>query len=262
MISNIIEFSQYLRQYTNFFLLRKKNKNPFLEKYFSSDKLENKDVIIVFKAKEDHNGAISALSFSNFCRFQSHKNIKVVFKEVSCISEMENEIDLLKLKNNCIKGLFIHAHGTSDRLILGKKEATLDLFSFENRIVYTSGLGNIHKLEKMAQKIDKDAVIILKSCSTGRVDVFENTCIAQAIATTFEGRLVIAPIRSSTEFGAKIKWNDDKLSVSFTGKKLTSRTGVTGKLQNLFNTILYYLSLGFYNQDITAKFRHFSSLNV
>ncbi len=228
----------------------------------------NQDVLLVLKASDDENGALSlSKPFQNYA-MSNHGKVKVVKKTVSSIQDIVLEIDELDKQNARIIGVWINAHSGKNYIVLGKDTGQTD-----NHIIANAKIGkkedvanrpimpNVDQLREALNKIKKNGVIVLDSCETGRIDISGKPSIAQSIADLAPGKIVYAATQPISSLSAQINWKTDsasdlkRLEVNFTDAKQSFRSGFLGCILNI-NFFCLYL-LGILKVDITAKFKKY-----
>lgn len=202
---------------------------------------DNEDVILIVKAKEDHNGALNIMSHENIQKLNTQKKYKVVCKTVENIGEIKEVInEVVVEKNNRIKCLWLSAHGSPYSLNFGFLETRYsneeERFNARKR-----GMINAHSVADLTDsfsKLDEDAVVILDACSTGKIRSSTSN-IAQRIASRVRGRTVFAPVEDMVAIGAKIELTEDPI----TSKASISYKFTAPRIASFFSW-----------QDITARF--------
>lgn len=176
-----------------------------------------KDILLMFTAKNDHNGALkscSALSVLN-----SQNKYEVVCKEISSINEINETIKQMKDQKNRIRVLWISAHGHPHEISLGEETTTNDAYDISN---YNHAIRDfLDPLKKGFSLLEKNATIVLSSCSTGVINEDDVPNIAQSIASLCPGRRVFAPTKPTTE---TLITNFEPFSVEFLYGKTTDMT--------------------------------------
>jgi len=221
------------------------------EKHDGKD-VHNRDVILFLKAKDDHNDALSIPSPVLFT-LTSQKKYPVVFKEISSCQDIQSAIEKMQQQNNRIHAIWINAHGDKSGVALSQ---TNDLATVKNSADKDYKLSRDRIKYSMAS-LDKNAVIVLESCSTGKVDGLEDPNIAQTVATITETHTVIAPTEDLNKVGARIR-NLETMDVQFRGAKKSTAPGFLKKVVNVWNEALFIHSFGRYGRNITGRFRHYS----
>lgn len=178
-------------------------------KLINNQDVVNSDVVLVGTAKYDHNGAFSFQNSGQISKtLYNQDHTKIVERSISSIEELDTFLTQMKTQNNRIKGLIIRAHGSPD---------TCDL---DNSECISTNVGrNIDKLHAPLQKLEKDATIILISCSTGKpIDGRLN--MAGTIANLAPGRIVMAPKTIANINEVDFQWKDKKLHAVFKEGKI------------------------------------------
>jgi hypothetical protein len=234
-------------------------------KFFDGYRVKNSDIILILIAKTDHNGAFKTDDLNNLFKLHNQNRYKVIYREVSTISDIYSTIKTLKNdQNNRIKGLWIQAHGNPRGFLLNEKQKggfIINTSSF-NPTSYqfkSNGNGNVEELTVALTLLEKNAVILLDSCSTGRIDTSQdNRSIAQTIASLAPGRTVIAPTTIVSALSLKFEWKMESDDLLIGGKFINPKTarikGLMGKIANLFYIIVYLASPNFYGENVTARY--------
>jgi len=209
-------------------------------RYDGSD-VQNSDVILVLKAKHDHNGALSLPHFENSFQMHNFTKERIVYRNISSLNDINRELEQQKLKNNRIKALHIHAHGSSDGFRIADRAAVLRF--------------NARWLKPGLSLLEKDAIIVFESCSTERIDMAGNRSIAQTFASLAPGRRVYAPTKDLSGYGTHFKWDKGIFEPVFTTPKVVSGNDLFAKITNIFNIALYILTLGNYGDNMTAIYQ-------
>lgn len=228
--------------------------NLFLLHVYDGKKITNSDVVVVLIAKDDHNGSLSIPRFPTIFRLHNQSHSKIIYKEMGSIDDVNAAITQVKDQNNRIKGLWINAHGAPQGIFLGKEIANYNhiVMNYNKKVDGKSiGSGNAKKLAAGLKKLENDCVIILDSCSTGKLDGHGNPSIAQTIAKLAPHRKVYAPNRPCAVLGTHLGWQDKDLTVRFKAPIKSTQTGMCGKLLNLFYICLFAYSNGHFGDDTT-----------
>ena len=80
--------------------------------------VKSSNVVMVVIAKHDFNGALSVPSLFEIKNFFK-RDIKLVYKTVETLEEINDFSKELKERNNTIKGLWIKAHGNPETIRFG-----------------------------------------------------------------------------------------------------------------------------------------------
>lgn len=138
---------------------------------------ENKKVVFVIESESDKNNVLLENEINIYKQLEE-KKYTVFYQKVGANCEIKNSIQELKNKGNQIAAIWINAHGNDRSIYLGKKEREKVL--------------KIEELKESFQSIEKNGVIILSSCDTGK-KVAGKLNVAQELARNCPGRKVFAP---------------------------------------------------------------------
>jgi hypothetical protein len=233
------------------------------------EKVKNKEIAVVLRAEADHNGALNLFHEKTFLN-----KYPLAMRNVSILEEIPKAIDDAIAQGNKIKKLVFKIHGEPDSMGLSKCDEKiikkLDQFKAIHKvrpltpkerekylkyreIFLNSSINplNVSKLEDCLQKLDKDAVIILDSCSTGGIS-FTGKNIAQRIAAIAHGRKVIAPAKDVNYYGTCI--DPDTLDVKF----YACDDGIINNIKGFFGGIPYMFNLSkkpYFHKDITQTYQ-------
>lgn len=195
---------------------RNNPKKDELEKFIaenSSSNIKEKNVIVIFQAHWDYNNALTR-PLDNYIKLERESGCKIVFKIVRNIDEIKDEIELLNSQNNKIIIVWLKVHGDTKCMVFDLNE---------------NGIMNIDDQRDMQQKrnyfentfniLDREAIIILESCASGRI-VQKEINIAQFFAEVAGGRKIFAPteeIFASSGCDLLTYTKEDGFKVSFKG---------------------------------------------
>lgn len=155
----------------------------------------DKDILLILTAKKDFNGALQSMNAATLTELKNQTKYVVVCRRVESASEMCQAIQQMKNQRNRIQGLWIHAHGDTNSFQLGEEKPSTYYVS------NTSPEWRSFSLEPLRSPLsllEKNATIVLQSCSTGKVRDKQTAAIAQTIADLAPQTTVYAPIDSST----------------------------------------------------------------
>lgn len=220
--------------------------NQYLFKKYDGEKLSNCQALVIFT--QNNAGMINELSLK--LHWQTHTQI--VYKEVSSLNEIDRAITSLKSNNISIKGLIFCAHGCSNGFILCKDEFVVNTQPKSNSL----GIKNIRVLKHSLSQLEKDAVIIIKSCSTGKINSKGHFCLAQSIASLARERLVIAPAKDVPINGCKFRWNKELPDYTFRIIRKSTCRGLRKTAENIFYFLRFLFPFGDYGTNITVYFKH------
>lgn len=232
--------------------------NVWLKHRYDGSGVRDSDVIVVLTAKYDHNGALSLPHPINTFQLHNFSGVKIVYKEVSCLADINKELQLQKVAQNRIKGLHIHAHGNATGFALaeGGKGVINHCGDFEEK---NFGRGNASRLKDGLQLLEEDAIIVFESCLTGKIDDIGNKSIAQTFASLAPGRRVYAPMKVLSGFGTQFHWENGSFEPLFTTPKRVSGSDFWARLTNLFYEVLFIYSLGYFADNMTAIHREYTT---
>lgn len=231
-----------------------------LHKMYDARNVHNSDVVLVLTAKHDDNGSLSFIKPVTAFRLHNQKHTKIVYKTVSSLGDIQSAIETMKTQNNRLKGLWIHAHGSTTGFQLGEdlhdpNSEIRNSDSIDSR--YHVHLENAKCLRRSFSKLEDDAVIILQCCSTGKIKNDGRASIAQTFATIAPGRRVIAPTKNSNASQLHFRWKDNLLDATFLKPKTTRLTGLLGKIATIFYKCLHFASVGYYGESMTARHKEY-----
>lgn len=207
------------------------------------------EVNLVVRCVSDHNGAFSLARPFQSRELLNNENIKIVYKYVTNINEIDQTITQLKNQGNKIKGLTIQGHGSSGSTALG--ESTFDGIS-TNAFRAGKKLG-FDTLENAIDKLEKDAVINLDSCSTGYVGINGKTSLAQAITEVAKGRIVIAPRKDAVALLIDRKVDNGILLNSYYNIKKYSNLNFVNEIVGIMFANLYmYTGIDYLRENISV----------
>lgn len=228
--------------------------NHRLVSFLLEDSVKNSNVLIVFIAKEDPNGAISVGSTPlNSLRLHWQNHTKIIYKTVSSIDEMNQFTLEVKNRNNRINGLWIHAHGCPIGFNFGEFVSNTNFKTASGTIQER----NAENLKPALDCLEKKGVVVLECCETAKIGLEGNASMAQTIASLAPGRKVIASRDVIYPVSLNIKWKDKYIDVTFTSIKQSSRSGIRGKLSNLFHTFLFLSTSGLYGREATIVLKDY-----
>jgi hypothetical protein len=198
-------------------------------------------------------------------------------RKVSKLIEISQAIEDAVSRGNIIKGLFIHAHGSSENIYLGSYNKAIMAAKLEKfeRIMTNRSLNdqeraecrqcfdqilslwlhkeNVDQLESSLQKLDPQALIILGSCQTAGVSN-QGENIAQRIAKYANGRKVIAPAENTSSLAIMI--NPQTLQVKFLS---TQSSDLGDTVKKIVGRLLFKMGLTkslYFHEDITRVYQH------
>lgn len=219
--------------------------NLWLEHAYKGKNVHNSEVVVVLTAANDCNGALAIPNFLNTYRLHRVKNVKVIYKRISSISDINKKITKIKNRNNSIKGLWLKAHGHFSNILLGDPQ--------EEGLITKD---NAHQLTSL-KMLEPNATIILDSCSTGHVIEEGNTNIAQSLAEQ-SAQKIIASTRTVDFFSLQFSWKKHNMHIRFATPHYVS--GIKGFFLNGFYLFLYIISLGKIAEDCTAIFKKYQTI--
>lgn len=240
--------NEYIKKSTVDFENSNRDKNKILFQKYAGEKVSNCNAIVILVAK-NHN--IEAVSEKDL-KILSAEGHKIIIKEVCSIQEIDLSIKEFKAQNIKIKSLVLHAHGKPTLLHLGDDNF---LSNTGYRTISNKSYNrNVDQLKNALSQVEENGSIILNSCSNGHVNRNGAPCLAQTIATLAPGRLVVAPIKALPHVGTAYKWDNGKLTSTFTNVTNYNFNAkrVTEHIKNSFYLIKFYLG---YRENITAYFR-------
>lgn len=147
----------------------------------------DKDVVLILASKKDHNGALSYCNSKTLSNLLNQKTYEVVFTEINSSSDIYKSIWQVHKNGNRIKLLWITAHG--NKRYIGP---------------ITNKFGEVFICKTSLSLLERDAIIILDGCSTGKKDKKGRPNIAETIAEAAVGRHVYAPIKETDSKSLKI----------------------------------------------------------
>jgi hypothetical protein len=219
----------------------------FAEK-MNREKVENSDIILILKAKDDYNKALNYFTRSEQSALENQDAYKVVCKTVSTVKEFKEAIHEQKLLHNKIHVLWVLAHGDPDGFDLGREEDDKPGLNSTDVDVDSDLL-----LKTTFQKVEKHGVILLDSCSTGGKADEGRIDIAERIANLAKERLVIAPTVDTSIFGGALV-SIKPFNYVFREPKYWHTTGIFSGVTKLFWAALFVLTGRSLGTDITARF--------
>jgi hypothetical protein len=236
------------------------------------ENVENKEIILILKGEDDHNGALSHCPEEILL-----ERYPLAMRKVSKLIEISQAIEDAVSRGNIIKGLFIHAHGSSENIYLGSYNKAIMAAKLEKfeRIMTNRSLNdqeraecrqcfdqilslwlhkeNVDQLESSLQKLDPQALIILGSCQTAGVSN-QGENIAQRIAKYANGRKVIAPAENTSSLAIMI--NPQTLQVKFLS---TQSSDLGDTVKKIVGRLLFKMGLTkslYFHEDITRVYQH------
>lgn len=211
------------------------------------DQFSNNQVVLIARSTVDPNKAFSDMRWSLQKKLLHQKNFKILHIDIGTVNELDDAVNRIIAKGNKIVGLSILAHGNPSNIFLSKK--------IEGTISNSSGSQkkeNLSLLEKIFDKLEKEAAITLDSCSTGYIGPDGKTSIAQTIADLAKGRLVISPLTQTSTLQFDYEIRDQTLIGKFSDARETQATGLWGKIKNTFFILAYIFTNQKYAEDITV----------
>lgn len=181
--------------------------------------------------------------------------MEVVCKDVATLGDISNAIFQMKKQNNRITSLWIRAHGISTGFTLNKFPKELPRDPMQSP--YISNLYPYYALKLLKPAlslIEKDATIVLGSCSTGRINAEGAKSIAQSIATLAPGRRVIAPTQKVSAFETRFI-SVSPFEIGFYKPKLSRASGRLRKIANAFYKAFFLFGGPKSGTSITARYR-------
>jgi hypothetical protein len=177
-----------------------------LNKIEENSKLENKNILLRIRANRltDSNGALLPGCRSLFSLYALSKEYSIYTREITqndFYQEIDGIVSSLSKKGS-IKILIIEGHGTQKSILLHS--------DIDGRI--GRGWESRKHLSNISKKLDKDCVIILNSCSTGKG--YKNIA---AYLSKVSNRTVFAPKGTTCGF-PKISLEDNNYKVHYYDK--------------------------------------------
>lgn len=224
--------------------------NRGLYRLYDGKGIYNSDVIVVFVAKDDWNGAYSYPSPVQIFRTIFNKGPAFIFKYVSSTEQMNAFIFEQKTRLNRICGIWIKAHGDVKSLHIGK--------GYHHETTYHTYL-NIDYIETDAtllipllNQLEPHAAIVLESCKTGRI--MRYGCLAKRISELCPNHNVYACESSLMTMGINCKVVNRTIKATFIDFR-SDRKGFKGFFIDSGGFVLMLLTLGFFGHNRTIVYR-------
>lgn len=217
------------------------------------EKISQRDIILRLKAKKDPNGALDLIRSVDAQKIKNEGIYDLVVLEVKSVQGIVSAIEQMSKQGNRIKTLHLHIHGSPNVMELSEapsKHNWNDLTFISNREKLRPYC--IAPLKKAFTLLEKDATIIIQSCSTGKVDGEGTVCMAQSIAGIAEGRKVFAPTFDGNSIGTELLFSETGIEARFYEPNISQ---LYGKLKIIKSLVLGEgLSSGAF-ENKTACFR-------
>lgn len=213
--------------------------HKWLLRNYSGSQPVNENICLMLIARDDTDP--TSLFRPSLALFRMHNNpdVRVVYREFTSVKSINTIIKKIARKNQIV-GLSIECHGSSFNMEISSKK-NVDLI-------------NISFLSKSFRLLAPSCVIVLKSCSTGKM--IHQTCIAKMISEIAPGRLVIAPSADIRVHMGTFVWIDEgKLSAEFISEYTSNRDDFIGQVQDIVYKILFASTDGYYGYSCTEKFQ-------
>ena len=216
----------------------------FQSSYMGRENISSSDVVLYIAADEinQQNSAIKRI-FGNI-QIEEESKLKLIFKVVKNIEEINQISKKLKDQNNRICGLFLYAHGSPYRINLSKTKYTPENSSHILK-------KNVKMLEPTFSRLEEQSSIVLLSCSTGKVKEGK-TPIAETISSIAK-KTVFAPTDIAHDHATTLTLDKKTISANFIGKFINPNpNSFFSWLTDFYNLFLFvYGAIG---RDITARF--------
>lgn len=224
--------------------------NRGIYRLYNGKDIFNSDVILVFVAKYDWNGAYSHPSPVHIFRTLFNSGPTLVYKIVSSIEQINAFTFEQKMHGNRICGLWIKAHGKTNGIHLGKgyiHEATYHTYININYVQTDASL-----LLPTLNQLEPHAAIVIESCKTGQRNL--NGCFAERIAQLCPNHSVYASESSVMGIGSDCRVENRTLVATFIDFR-SSHTGIVGFLVDAVNFLVLNATLGYVGIDRTIIYR-------
>lgn len=203
--------------------------------------IKSSNVVMVVIAKHDFNGAMSVPSYFEIKNFFK-RDIKLVYKTVETLEEINDFSKELKERSNTIQGLWIKAHGNPETIRFGS-----DTKEDSNHHVNLKFFKMSNILNPTFQALEKDANIILNSCSTANTKY--GYSIAEKIAFRSK-RTVFAPKHKLSTHGTQIYLESGQIKAAFTKRK-----NFKNGFKNLFSSLFFPIFPDTLSKNITREIK-------
>ncbi len=224
--------------------------NRGLYRLYDGKGIYNSDVIVVFVAKHDWNGAYSYPSPVHIFRTLNNDGPAFVFKRVSSIEQMNAFIFEQKSLGNRICGIWIKAHGDIKSIHIGKGYHHETTYHTYSNIDFKETDATL--LIPALNQLEPHAAIVLESCRTGARTL--NGCFAQRISELCPNHSVFACESSLMAIGVDCKVSNRTLKATFIDFR-TSHKGIKGFFINSASFAIMILSFGYIGENRTIIYR-------